>query len=193
MAHAHFARTACWRCERHDVQLFMCDGHLPNGPFPTLCCRVCVETLIEVRRNVEMRGSRRRRRELEERNLLMIDAVTLLRQGAEPTVLHYDTDALDTWLESPELIPPCVLCGAYQGYHVYESHGDVYPLFAACRTCIRHAIQCNTDPSDRRHLFAFVMRPSTDDRHERLRWGTRALVTFLAADYPWAEAMDLGM
>ena len=180
---------ACWRCEATDVHVFECDGQLYSGSFATFVCRPCIEELVEVRHSVNSLRARGRRPRISERNAFMIDVVTVRCQDSEPLQLHFDTDLLDEWAGGPYLEPYCGFCATTPGYHVYRCFGDRYPIFTACRTCLRHTLIANCDPVNPRRLFEYVLRVTEDGRLLRLAWRSRALIAFLAQDAPWAEAM----
>lgn len=193
MARLLFPGASCWRCHKKDIYLFEVDGQLPEGPVLNLCCKPCIEDLIDARRRDEAlraRGRRRRRSPLP-RDRLLVESVAVEVQGEEPRVLMYGSEALTDWLDEDDLAPLCILCTASPAYHIYESIGDRYPILTACRACIRQVLQTNQDPADPNQLFASVLRLRIGPSLEFMRWGSRALTEFLAADYPWAEAMGV--
>lgn len=191
MAYELFHQRACWRCERDDVHLFETDGEFSGELLSTFLCQSCVEDLIEMRRIVESLRARGRRRRTTEKNSLIVNVVTIRVHGAVPVRLHYGDDALEDWAGTCALLPRCLFCGAAHGYHVYELCGDSYPIFSACRTCIRQVLTNNADGGNPCRLFSYVQRLRIDGGLQRLRWGSNALAAFLAADYPWAEVMNV--
>jgi hypothetical protein len=187
MADAMIGST-CWRCLRGSVYTFVVrtlDDNETSPRYAALCKR-CIRILWHAR---ALRDDLSARDELTIR-YARLESVMILRHGETFEILRVETCAFQLWLEEAFFDPICTLCGVYGGHYLYDGPSP-FPLFAACRSCIKEVALANQKMEiSEHHPFDHVVVRTNEKYFERLFFGEDRLVLWLVALDDWVRTMQ---